>query len=363
MHRAISIENPGLKTCLVINVHDSLARHATMFRYATFWRAFRELGEPTADVICHEYLADYHAIKYHSTTSQAGVFKHRGMLARRLSADDPLVTSQHPRYQHGAFVVYPRNETPAEEERAKRRKELYIVDLTRHELTDNVLEETRTIYTADHFSFIVNDNDKTGNKLHMHRTKYLPKTFEQGNVDHTPGHVPLEFPLESPEALRERIGKLAFETRWIYAILTRPDDMQIQSSRTNQVEANRSGGGRRSGRRRRQRRVATFDDIFLNLPVDRLLVFAFPEPENAAASSISTLTTSTPNHHVTVFVRRRAPHMSRGRNDICFSFSFSSQSVADEPRLRARVAQAFKGVERWQFEAPARTALDEDEPS
>lgn len=48
---------------------------------------------------------------------------------------------------------------------------------------------------------------------------------------------------------------------------------------------------------------------------------------------------------VTVFVRRRAPHMSRGQNDICFAFEMETANVADEFRLRQRIAQAFIGVQ------------------
>ncbi len=301
-----------------------------MFRYASFWRAFRELGSPADDVVCNEYIPDYQAIKYHSSTGQQQVFKHRGMTARRLDPDDPLVISQHPRYQHGAYVVFPRNNTTTEEEQAKRRKALYIVDLTRHFLVDDVINESRTFFTADHFSFIVNDNDKTGNKLHLHRTEYRPKTFEKGNVDHTPGHIPLEFPLERPEDLHSRLGFLAFKTRWVYSILKRPEGLpSLQSS-----PSSTGGAGRRRRSRRHNRQVASFDDIFINLPVDRLLVFGIPR-----------LGPGSNTMDVTVFVRRRAPHMSRGQNDICFAFEMETANVADEFRLRQRIAQAFIGVQ------------------
>ncbi len=316
-----------------------------MFHYTTFWREFRRLGTPAPDVECHEYIPDYHAIKYHSKNGTKQKFKHQGMQARRLTADDPLVVSQPTKYQHGAFVVFARTEAPEEEERAKRGKNLYIVDLARHTVLDEGTGKTRTFYTADHFSLLADQHDASETKLHLHRTKYTPQTFSRGIVNRIAGHLPLEFPLANHEDLRKRLGMLTLQSPWVYSILTR---VECQYHHNSQIQDGGTRGRHRRNARRRGR-VATFDDIFVKLPVARLSVFAIPRPGSSS------------QYDVTVFVRRRAPHMSRGQNDLCFSFEVSSEDVTDELRMRAHIASAFEGVERRDFEAPERTLLDEDD--
>jgi hypothetical protein len=84
-------------------------------------RNVRRLGSHVKDVQCHVYEADYIAMKY-DTTGRQQPFKHRGMLARRLADDDPLVIDRLNEYRYGAYVVFARNNTAADEERARRRK-------------------------------------------------------------------------------------------------------------------------------------------------------------------------------------------------------------------------------------------------
>lgn len=312
------------------------------FKYATFWHEFRRLGSHVDDVHCHMYDADYIAMKY-DTTGRQQPFKHRGMSARRLAVDDPLVIDRLNEYQYGAYVVFARNDTAANEERARRRKELFIVDLKHHELVDDVKNTRRKFFTADHFSFVVNDNDRNGTKLHFHRTEYLPQAFYQGQVSHVHAHLPLEFPLASVRDLHARLGRLALKARWVHAIMKRPSaDADVTDGDANE----QVGGGRRRRRRRgKTASVATFDDIFRNLPVEKLLVLAVPRPGDASISS------------VTIFVKRRAPHMSRGTNDIAFSFEMAQADAEDEGILKERIARAFERVERRDFDAPESTLV------
>jgi hypothetical protein len=316
-----------------------------MFRYSAFWHAFRQLGTPADDVRCHLYEADYVAMKYGGTRQPENnpePFKHRGFLARRLDEDDPLVRAHPERYQYGAYVVFPRDE---------QRKALYLVDVTRREITDDVPEppETRVLFTADHFTLIVNDRDTTGNKLHLHRTEYYPNTFERGQVVRRLAPLPLEFPLGSLKDLQARLGSLGNMTRWVHAILTRPE------STVNTTTGGSRGRRRRSfGRPRRAARVATFDDIFRRLPVDKLLVIAIPRPASNSEEEYKD------EYDVTVFVRRRAPHMTRRVNDLCFSFEMSKTEVDDERRLRARIAWAFEGIARWEFETSEEMRMEDE---
>jgi hypothetical protein len=256
---------------------------ATMFTYSSWWHIVSGLGEPCKDVFVHNYSPDFRAMKA-SSSGAIVPFLHRGMSARRLPDNDEIVKIRPRKYEYGAYVVVNSADTVERQTKNTRVKNLYIVDVAAKRVDDDV------VFVADHFTFMINPGDKSGKKLHLHRTEYIPFSKETGRVARTPNHLPLKFELPSSADTFTNgpMTHMNFKpwAPWLHGILKThaiPQDHQ-------------SGGGSKRRNRKKLRassRVQSFDDIWWNLPIESIWVFAVPTPDQ-------------PHHHdVSIIVKDR----------------------------------------------------------
>jgi hypothetical protein len=248
-------------------------------------------------------------------------FLHCGMVARKLSTDDPIVATRPQKYGYGAYIVTNR----AERDKNARVKNLFIVDVAAKHVEDGL------IFTADHFSFMIKHSDKSGKKLHLHRTEYVPISKERGRILRSHNHLPLTFELPtSAETFKHGpLVRADFKpwASWLYDVITahRIANMSDQS------------GGSKRRRAARVRRVQTFEDIWWNLPIESILVFAVPTPQH-------------PHHHdVTIIVKDRL-RKSPSATWPSFHARVAASEASTDVGIRNIVARAMRDVVWEDFE-------------
>ncbi len=316
-------------------------------------------------MIAHDYRVDYNAIKdaikfpeeeptkkknNAAVVQRKQPFLHNGMTAYRIDANDPLVTIHKRRYAHGAYIVFPRIRNPNNMDAAMasihRKKEMYIVDICEKSCQaedddddaqgPTSINTSTNVFTADHFSFVVNPGAPSASRLRFHRTEYVPVTAETGRSLRIDSPLPLEFPLDS---LQSRLSQemLTRYKRWVCDIFKRLSDPNNDDDHHHPASSSIGGGlSSRSRHLHRPLSIKSFDELWYRLPIARMLVFAVPTP---------TLSTDdVPTHDVTVFVQSRASP-PKGIMQHARCFRMASSSVIHRVKLEAKIAKAFSGVQ------------------
>lgn len=330
------------------------------FKYADFWKTWQMLGTPvtTSDMVVHEYRANYPVIKYQSSSSSEGPerpFLHKGMLARRLASDDPLVLEHPEKYRYGAYVVFSKVQNMDNQDAAwnaiRRKKELYIVDICKKngvaDLTSSESDPPTTMYTADHFSFIVSPNDPPHTKLRFHRTEYVPFTATTGRCLRVQSHLPLEFPMDSLVAKLSHEMRVKYDPLWVKGIFAR-GLVPMADSATAATPSSSDGGAARRRSLNRPMRIKTFDQLWYRLPIAHMLVFAVPTVRDDEDGDTDFLATET--YDVTVYVRSRSMEAQRGiRMQHARWFRIASNQVNNQVnnqgQLERSIAKAFSGIQ------------------
>lgn len=303
-----------------------------MFRYAEFWKLLTSgsVGRSAPDVFVVGYRADYPIAKKYDKHGRQSSFLTLGMQARRLdvASFDPLVHARPDEYRHGAYLVFRDNGRNGEKQEANlRTKDLFVVDVQEKTVPIDLegREDNATkIHVADHFTFVVQPNDRMEKKLHFHRTEYLPYAPERGRSDRRDSYLPLQFdcPVDVPRCLTPKLDpELRKHSMWIHDILTR------HLNAANLLTS--TGGSRRKKRDGTStlRRSNSFDDIWRNLPVHSMFIFAVATDDTSV-------------HHVTVFLRiRNAPSVLMQH-----AFHFCMSERPDERVLQSRIVELMKDM-------------------
>lgn len=295
-----------------------------MFDYGAWWRTMKNVGEPADDVYAHEYTPDFVAIKYDGARGGAKPFKHRGMQARRLASDDPLVASNPVFYRHGAYVLFEASEGTEEREQ----KNVCIVDVQKkaYEIFDesgNLVEATN-VFVADHFSFRVSTNDdRSGRRLKFHRTEYVPDGPGVGWRKQIDNFLPTVFDMGA--------GREAFARQWLVPQMLRHakvihDMLAIDRDRPAVIEG---GAAKRTRRQRRAIGDKTFESLFKSLPLKRIIVISIPSAQQA-------------RHDVTIIVEDRLTPRACKLKPSYFAIGVPSDIVANEESLRGVVAGVMR---------------------
>jgi hypothetical protein len=305
--------------CCFLVMGSGRTQLTMLFKYSSWWSAVKDVGDVCDDVYVHSYTPHYKAMKI-NRQGTVQPFLHRGMLAKRIPQDHPLIDKYAEDFAYGGYIVQSVVNTAEQREHKQRKKELYIV---------NVVKRTRpfahgdVMFTADHFSFLINHSVRL--KLQLHRTNYA-----EGRADPIPNHLPLEFRVTTIDA---------FANAHVHSQRFRPyanivhDILTMLPTPASQTQ---SDGKPRHGPRKRSGRVATFDDIWWNLPIRYVRVFAIPTPENAG------------QHDVTVYVVNR---LQRDESEhLAFCTRVPSFKARSEPELRNVVGDLMKGVTCQDFE-------------
>lgn len=284
------------------------------FDYATMWKHYRDrVGYPTPEVVVKIYSADYVTMKRDANGSLTP-FLTRNMSARRMDNNDPITTRHSTIFRHGGYVVF---ETDGHTAKARRKKLLFIVTPVAHHSHTH----GSSYYTADHLSFVVNEDAPPSRRLQMHQTSYLepgPHVDQdaQGFTARFHNPLPLTFVLsqESPPITHPNLRPMSLA---IYDILGRP---WTADSRNDKVVVPMASGGGRKQRQQRQRKqrqnnrgpITTFADAWRSLPLHRMTIFALPR--------------STDMLDVTVFVEDRLHHV-QSYAPIAFHFTVTAFDV------------------------------------
>ena len=212
------------------------------FRFAHMYKFYRNYGDATNDAFARMY----EAVKYKGTASTPGPrapFVERSMQVRRIETGDP---------PKDTFLVF----RAEDNDRCKR---LFVVQ-------PRVYEDLG-IVTADHYSFQFNKGAAEDERLQLHQTYYtpvprLPTTGFRNKIDN---FLPacFDIPKDVEEFKKDRLHNAAFKTdgHFLHDLMTRP----MTEPRIVPFTVGGSGG-------RRTRRVATFEDMWTDLPIKRILV-------------------------------------------------------------------------------------------
>lgn len=210
------------------------------------YKFYRNYGDATNDAFARMYEAVRYNKATASTPGPSSPFIERSMQVRRVPTRDNLDSPT------GTFLV-----SRAEDNDGCKR--LFVVQ-------PKVYEE-HGIRTADHFSFQFNKGSPHDSKLQLHRTQYIPSADAptSGYKVHQENFVPACFDMPDDvikfkdDYMRNDIFKARGE--FLYNLMKKP----MTESRTI---TGAIGGAPRS----RTRSVATFEDMWTDLPIKRILV-------------------------------------------------------------------------------------------
>ena len=316
------------------------------FSYGEFREHYIELGDVTGDVVARLYTADYPVMKYTTATpgraaeAELRPFLHRGMTARSLPPDDPL--GRHELFSLGAYVVYPT------EYRRDAKKQLFIV----HPRQQND-DRLGAYFTADHFSFVVNQNGRGRQPLNLHYTTYVTAPGlsipgrPRGFAAHEFSPLPTSFDLPTgADALRRsnilRPAMADLHGDVLATMLTSP--FTVQRGGVGRVAAVARGGGRRNARRRgdaaaRARDAAggvrRFDDMWRELPIHSLLVIGILPMRDTEDDGA--------NATVTVIVTDRFKFSTAAKRAAA-TFMLPAGLLHDDAEVEARVAESLASL-------------------
>lgn len=151
-------------------------------------------------------------------------------------------------------------------------KQLFIVTPVKH------FNESKTVVTADHFSFPLNMDPylKSLRKLQLHLTEYMPidqKTddTEKGHTHYQHAHMLPEFQLRELRSELES-GKLADYADFLHEIMSRPWKGDTQEA----------GGKRKERLPEHVEHPETFEELFTLLPIESILVIGIYNPDTEA---------------------------------------------------------------------------------
>jgi hypothetical protein len=292
-----------------------------MFKYASWWNAMIEYGIPRDDVYVHHYTPDFSAMKF-SRKGEAEPFLHRGMVAKEIPQDHPLMIKYQEDFQYGGYIVQAAAHTHEDQEKKHKKKELYVVNIVKHIAP---FSHGNTMFTADHLSFLINHSVRL--KLQMHRTSYAG-----GRADAIENHLPLQFSLKTvQEFTAEHIHKQRFSpyTDALYDVIT----MLPSSSEQQQV-----GGKSKKRKTRRQVHVESFDDIWWNLPIRFMRVFVVPTPGGNGT------------HDISVYAIHRLQRDRDLTDNLAFFRRVPSLRAQSEPELRRIIGEMMTGITPEDFE-------------
>ena len=304
------------------------------FEYTPMWRHYRNhVGEPASDVIVQSYTADYVAMKRTDQGSLAP-FLTRNMSVRRLDDDDPLVV-RHPNvFPHGGYVVFETDDNI----KTRRKKWLFLVTPSEH-ITEGDQQRRIVHYSADHFSFVVNDGAKPDQRLQLHRTRYIsalpeagevyPQESSNGFAIRTHNHLPLSFELSPTRPLFISNPNFASLGPVLTDAMSRPW-IHASSSQTVHPTARGGGGSARARRRRRIRDAdpSSFEDAWRRLPIHRMTVFIL-------------------GRSITVFLEDRLRH-SASHAPVALCFGIEHRDSV--PQVEAEIARRLSHMQWEDFE-------------
>lgn len=265
----------------------------TTFRYAAFWRWFKDDPEgvlmPTDDVRVSIYQG------VNNRTGHVEPFVKRDVACFQLNATDALHQAVAPVMSlHGIFVVLEKDAflRPQEaadggtaEQRQRRRdnalhaKRLYVVFPTWHERPG--------VLAADHLTCVVNrEGDRRPLKLHFTTYVIVRQALKRLPAN---GYLPLEFEMsrDAQAFARARLHHPDLQypdmARTVHAVLCRPTTAHALRATAAAAAATAGGGGRaatdvrRSGRRlatTRRHGALTFSELWGALPLQQVRVIA-----------------------------------------------------------------------------------------
>ena len=206
------------------------------------WNHYRtRMGSPSSYVFVRVYSADYVAMK-RDTNGSLKPFLTRNMSSRRLSSDDPLCVRHADLFRHGCYVVF-ETDGQTDEREIRRKKLLFVVTPEEHENATH-----GTFFTADHLSFVVNNDARSEKRLQLHYTSYIPPNARVQGGAHVQGFtarvhnpLPLNFELHADRSPITHPNMLHMSSA-IHDILARPWT-NIGSAMGTSLRS--SGGGRR----------------------------------------------------------------------------------------------------------------------
>jgi hypothetical protein len=299
------------------------------FDYNDYRDRMKKLGTETRDVVVRMYTADYRAMKFTDRSlSKIQPFFHRGMTARVLSKDDPLMSM--PTFRLGAFIVYPN-----EDEKPDAKKQLFIVSPEEHRSKKN-----EPFFTADHFSFVVNPSAVVGKRLNFHKTEYIPDKLADGFGLASHSFIPLPNLFDLPDSVEGLVQSGLFgedipkEYADLYhSIFTR--HLVSQSSMNGGGGSKRRKRGAAASRVRKAsgRNERTFDDLWRELPIHSILVFGLVREDDAKIAT------------VTVFVTDRFNY-SNGPQQSASVFMMPSNLLDNDDEVQVRIAKVLSSL-RW----------------